>query len=87
MRHLNNEWKHRVYQYGVWSTAKFFRKRDECSALYLLLAHNQVFYRVTEWAVGRPIRLPSPHESFWSIYLSEDPRYMDDVKSIFEKVD
>src|SRR5260221_736647 len=87
MRHLNNEWKRRVYQYGVWSTAKFFRKCDECSALYLLLAHNTIFYRVSEWAIGRRIILPSPHESFWSIYLSEDHRYMDDVMSIFERKD
>ena len=87
MRHLHNEWRRRIAQYGVWATAKFFRKRDESSALYLLLAHNSVYYRVTEWAQDKPIKLPSPHDAFWSTYLSEDPRYMDDVKAIFEKKD
>ena len=37
--HLDNEWKRRVLKYGELSTAKYFRKRDVMSALYLVVVH------------------------------------------------
>ena len=85
MRHLHSEWRRRIDSYGVWATAKFFIKRDESSALYLLLAHNSLYYRAKEWAYAKPIHICSPHDSFWTAYLAEDPSYMDDINAIFGK--
>ena len=86
-RHLDNEWRRRVSQYGVWSTAKFMRRRDSTSALYLLLAHGVIYYQVTDWANARPGPLPDPHANMWSNYLEEQAHFLADLQFIFSRSD
>ena len=67
---LHREWERRVPQYSEFSTAKFFRRRDETSALYLGMYHLEAFARATNWGEGR-FNLPDPFQSYWSEYIRE----------------
>jgi len=69
---LNNEWTRRARQYGRWSTAKYFRRRDGSSALYLYLYHPELYVDVTQWAGDCSHIVPSPEDMIWAAYLVED---------------
>jgi len=71
-RQLNNEWTRRMRQYGRWSTAKYFCRRDGSSALYLYLYHPELYTDVTGWAGDRGLVVPSPEDMIWAAYLVED---------------
>ena len=82
-RHLDNEWRRRVAQHGVWPTLKFMHRCDSTSALYLLLAHNNLYYQITDWAQIRPGPVPNPHDNMWSDYLDGQAHLIADLQFIF----
>jgi hypothetical protein len=80
VRKLNTDWLKRVAQYDVWPTAKYFRRRDEASALYLSLYHDTLFTRANQWFADKQIAVPDPQQSFWAIYLQEEGAHVPNLK-------
>ena len=80
MRKYNNEWTKRVNKYGVWPTAKYFRRRNEPSALYLSLYHDTLFLRADQWFQDKQTEVPDSQQSIWAEFLREDGAHVPNLK-------
>ena len=85
-RHLHNEWCRRVPKYGKLSTAKFFRKHDEMSVLYLVVVHPNICLEASKGIKPRN-PLPDPSQCHWATLLHDKPAYTKQLQKMFRPIE
>ena len=71
-RSLSREWERRSERFGPTATAKYLRKREETSALYLFIFQNDWFATTTLYYLQKGQYLPQPEHSFWWQVFRQD---------------
>jgi hypothetical protein len=79
-RSMDNEWERRAPKYGEEGTGKFFLRRSNTDALYVLIFHPELYKRlISDPARHRFYTAPyfDPYDSVWVQILSQDPDALD----------